>query len=231
MIPLGILASSLAAGGPPPTLPSSPESQWQAASAASSGNWTHTVGSAVGVGRLVVCSFVAIDDTGLTNTVTDSQSNTWTVTAGYAAASTITRGVIAYAVLTTALTTSDTITLVAVSSMTRAAVDVTVWDWTHATTAQGAWRPDSDTTQESDSADVSARAVVVGCFALSNPGRTTTVGSGWTGTTKVETTNGSGDRAVQGAYRTVDPSATGLIYDVGLSTSGSGTASWVAFVE
>lgn len=137
---------------------------------------------------------------------------------------------IIYGNISTTLQAGDTITITPNTSTNRVAVSVYEFDVT-LTADKSAANDEGDNsasfmTSTATTTTTTANELVVGAFALVNPGRIFTLGSGFSEGTKIQTTGGTSDRAIVAEYKFV--TSTGAQTATGtLNSSGF----WVAAVQ
>ena len=165
-------------------------------------------------------------------TTVDSKGNTYATLHTTTGGTVTTVGAMLYSNISTALVSGDTITLTPDRTTIRLAANVYEFDTglVPDVTSHFDNGGNSSASMTSGVTAVTAHAdeLVVGSFVMVNPGRTFTPGAGWSGGTKIMTTNGSGDRAVATEYKFV--SSLGTQEAIGtLNSSGTWAASVWAF--
>jgi hypothetical protein len=166
-------------------------------------------------------------------TGSDSRGNTYTSGIVRQHSGTTNPGIsvgVLYGNITTSLQAGDTVTITPNHATNRVAVSVFEFDVT-LTADQSAANDEGDNSSTALNSTASgmtttANELVIGAFALVNPGRIFTLGSGFSEGTKIQTTGGTSDRAVVAEYKFV--TSTGPQTATGtLNSSGF----WVAAVQ
>jgi hypothetical protein len=185
-------------------------------------------------GHSLVLSIEFLAATGVTSVSgSDSRGNTYTSGIVRQHSGTTNDNIsvgILYGNITTALQAGDTVTITPNLATNRVAVSVFEFDVT-LTADQSAANDEGDNSQSSMTSTASpttttANELVIGAFALVNPGRTFTLGAGYSEGTKVVTTAGTSDRAVVAEYKFVTSTGTQTATGT-LNISGF----WVAAVQ
>lgn len=201
---------------------------------ASSSTITLTAGAAVGSTVLVGIAWEsAAGSVPTISAATDSKSNTYTTTPDVSVnAGTTVAVAVLRARLTTALVSGDTITVtVSGGSRGRWAMQADGFDDVNTSpldkTASNAPGSSASLSTGVTSATAQAFELVYAAFGFGS-GRTVTIPGGWAGGAKVETSAGSGDRALQVVHKYVSTTGTqeGTLTLSSSSTYGAGIATY-----